>query len=54
DSTAYTYLPQSTATFVDPEELKRSMERAGLQGVIYRTMMFGTVAIHIGINSARH
>jgi hypothetical protein len=25
------------------------MERAGLQGVIYRTLMFGTVAIHVGI-----
>jgi demethylmenaquinone methyltransferase/2-methoxy-6-polyprenyl-1,4-benzoquinol methylase len=49
DATAYRYLPQSTATFVDPEELKRSMERAGLQGVIYRTLMFGTVAIHVGI-----
>ncbi len=49
DRTAYTYLPQSTAGFVDPEELKRSMERAGLQGVFYRTLMFGTVAIHLGI-----
>lgn len=49
DPTAYTYLPQSTASFVDPEELKRHMERAGLQGVIYRTLMFGTVAIHVGI-----
>lgn len=49
DRTAYTYLPQSTAGFVDPEELKRSMERAGLQGVVYQTLMFGTVAIHLGI-----
>jgi demethylmenaquinone methyltransferase/2-methoxy-6-polyprenyl-1,4-benzoquinol methylase len=49
DSTAYTYLPQSTTSFVEPEELKRTMERAGLQGVIYRTLMFGTVAIHVGI-----
>lgn len=49
DRTAYTYLPQSTSAFVDPEELRRNMERAGLHGVIYRTLMFGTVAIHVGI-----
>lgn len=48
DRAAYTYLPRSTQHFVDPEELRRSMEQAGLRNVVYRLRMFGTVAIHVG------
>ncbi len=46
---AYTYLPQSVNEFLSPEELKAVMERAGLRDVTYRRLMFGTVAIHVGL-----
>ncbi len=48
DREAYTYLPQSTQHFVEPEELRRLMQQAGLHNVVYRLRMFGTVAIHVG------
>ncbi len=48
DHEAYTYLPKSTQHFVAPDELQRLMEEAGLQNVVYRLRMFGTVAIHVG------
>jgi demethylmenaquinone methyltransferase / 2-methoxy-6-polyprenyl-1,4-benzoquinol methylase len=46
---AYTYLPQSVNEFLTPDELKASMERAGLREVRYERLMLSTVAIHIGI-----
>jgi demethylmenaquinone methyltransferase/2-methoxy-6-polyprenyl-1,4-benzoquinol methylase len=46
---AYRYLPASLNSFVDAEELKAIMESVGLRGVGYQTMMFGTVAIHVGV-----
>jgi demethylmenaquinone methyltransferase/2-methoxy-6-polyprenyl-1,4-benzoquinol methylase len=48
DREAYTYLPKSTQKFVEPDELQRLMEQAGLRNVIYRLRMMGTVAIHVG------
>lgn len=48
DGEAYRYLPQSTAAFSMPEELRHLMEQAGLRNVVYRELMFGTVAIHVG------
>lgn len=45
---AYAYLPASTVEFPAPEALARVMELAGLRNVIYRTLMFGSVAIHVG------
>ncbi len=48
DRDAYTYLPQSTQHFVEPDALQRLMEQAGLRHVVYRLRMFGTVAIHAG------
>lgn len=48
DREAYTYLPQSTSHFVEPDELQRLMEQAGLRHVVYRKRMLGTVAIHVG------
>lgn len=48
DREAYTYLPQSTTSFVEPEELRRVMEQVGLRNVVYRLRMLGTVAIHVG------
>jgi len=49
DRQAYTYLPQSVARFVSPEELARRMTAVGLRDVSYRTMGLGTVALHVGI-----
>ncbi len=46
---AYTYLPHSTVDFPRPEKLKEIMESAGLADVTYRILMFGTVAIHVGV-----
>lgn len=48
-SSAYQYLPQSTAAFPPPQELARRMERVGLRHVYFRRKMFGTVAIHTGV-----
>ena len=45
---AYTYLPHSTIAFPQPHVLKRMMESVGLNHVSYRTLMFGTVALHVG------
>ncbi len=46
---AYTYLPQSVNEFLTPDELKASMERAGLREVKYKLLMMSTVAIHVGV-----
>jgi demethylmenaquinone methyltransferase/2-methoxy-6-polyprenyl-1,4-benzoquinol methylase len=49
DPEAYRYLPHSTVDFPEPETLKRMMEQAGLRNVLYRELMFGAVAIHMGV-----
>lgn len=48
DHTAYTYLPQSVDTFIDAEELAAILRDAGLSGVGYQRLGFGTVCIHWG------
>ncbi len=48
---AYRYLPHSADAFLRPEELKLKMEQAGLQHVSYTMLMFGTVALHVGVKS---
>ena len=48
DRTAYTYLPQSVDTFIDAEELAAMLRDAGLSGVGYQRLGFGTVCIHWG------
>lgn len=48
DRNAYSYLPASTIGFPAPDSLARDMELAGLRNVIYRRLMFGSVAIHVG------
>mgnify|MGYP005857207717 CR=1 FL=1 len=48
DAEAYAYLPHSTVDFPAPAALQREMELAGLHNVMYRTFMFGAVAIHWG------
>lgn len=46
---AYTYLPQSSIAFMEPQALAQAFQSAGLHTVRYRRLMFGTVAIHIGV-----
>ncbi|MCO6451446.1 MAG: ubiquinone/menaquinone biosynthesis methyltransferase [Caldilineales bacterium] len=45
---AYKYLPASTVAFPRPPVLKALMEEVGLRDVSYRTMMAGTIALHVG------
>ena len=45
---AYRYLPSSTRAFVPPEQLASIMQSAGLENVRYRSLMFGTQAVHVG------
>lgn len=45
---AYKYLPSSMLDFPSPEEFKKTMEEAGLQGVKYYKLTFGITAVHVG------
>ena len=45
---AYTYLPDSTASFLSAEQLAARLAVAGFREVGFRRLMFGTVAIHWG------
>jgi len=45
---AYTYLPDSTQNFLRAEVLAEKMKDAGLHGVRFSILNFGTVAIHCG------
>ncbi|MBN1246718.1 MAG: ubiquinone/menaquinone biosynthesis methyltransferase [Anaerolineae bacterium] len=47
--TPYRYLPRSVKNFVEPAVLAEKMTQAGLQAVAWKTMMAGTVAVHMGI-----
>jgi demethylmenaquinone methyltransferase / 2-methoxy-6-polyprenyl-1,4-benzoquinol methylase len=49
DRGAYTYLPESTRTFVAPEALAAGLTRAGFTGVRWQTFMFGTMALHVAV-----
>lgn len=46
---AYTYLTQSTESFVTAESLAEAMRQAGFTDIHFRIRMFGTMAIHNGI-----
>ena len=46
--TAYSYLPASVRRFPGPEELARRMTAAGLEGVGWRGLAGGIVALHHG------
>jgi demethylmenaquinone methyltransferase / 2-methoxy-6-polyprenyl-1,4-benzoquinol methylase len=46
---AYQYLPESTQAFKTPRELAAIMQEVGIQGVAYKTFMFGTMAVHWGV-----
>jgi demethylmenaquinone methyltransferase/2-methoxy-6-polyprenyl-1,4-benzoquinol methylase len=45
---AYAYLPHSLKGFPDPDTLADTMRRVGLQGVHYRRLALGAVALHVG------
>jgi demethylmenaquinone methyltransferase/2-methoxy-6-polyprenyl-1,4-benzoquinol methylase len=45
----YHYLPKSVEGFLEPASLAQRMEQAGLHDVTWRSMMFGTVILHIGV-----
>ena len=49
---AYRYLPESTAAFKTPAELAQLVEAAGFAQARYRTLMFGTMALHWAIKPA--
>jgi demethylmenaquinone methyltransferase/2-methoxy-6-polyprenyl-1,4-benzoquinol methylase len=51
ERSAYTYLPHSLTAFLTPDEIVRVMQRAGWYDVSYRWLMFGTVAVHVGIRA---
>jgi demethylmenaquinone methyltransferase/2-methoxy-6-polyprenyl-1,4-benzoquinol methylase len=42
---AYTYLPDSTESFLEPEQLAARLQEAGFEAVSYRRRMFGTMVI---------
>ena len=46
---AYSYLPLSVAQFPLPPALGARMEAIGFRDVKWETMMFGVVAIHVGV-----
>jgi demethylmenaquinone methyltransferase/2-methoxy-6-polyprenyl-1,4-benzoquinol methylase len=45
---AYSYLPASVRRFPGPEDLAAAMTRAGFQGVGWRLLGGGIVALHVG------
>ncbi len=49
---AYSYLPESVFEFPDAQTLGAMMQSAGLRGVTYRYLNFGTVALHWGTKPA--
>ena len=53
DSDAYSYLPDSTQQFQDPESLAEIMRQAGLINIHYTLFMFGTIAVHVGQKPGR-
>ena len=45
---AYTYLPDSTESFLAAEDLAGRLAAAGFKNVGFRRLMFGTIALHWG------
>jgi len=48
EADAYTYLPETTRSFFEAEQLADIMKEAGYSQVGFRRLMFGTIAIHWG------
>jgi demethylmenaquinone methyltransferase/2-methoxy-6-polyprenyl-1,4-benzoquinol methylase len=49
DRAAYRYLSKSLAGFPDADGLAEILRDAGLHGVAYRRLGFGSVALHVGV-----
>ena len=45
---AYTYLPDTTRNFMEPNEMVATMQKAGFESIKYQLLMFGTMTIHSG------
>jgi demethylmenaquinone methyltransferase/2-methoxy-6-polyprenyl-1,4-benzoquinol methylase len=52
-SDAYTYLPDSTESFLTAEQLAERIAQAGFHDVQFRRLMFGTMAVHWGTKERR-
>ncbi len=52
DRSAYSYLPRSVDYFLAADQLASMLTGLGLQGVNYRRLGFGTVALHWGVKKA--
>ena len=50
--TAYSYLPESVASFPEPEDLAARLRAAGLRDVGYRRLAFGAAALLWGERAA--
>lgn len=48
EAEAYTYLPETTQSFLQAEQLEKILAQNGFQEVGFRRFMFGTIAIHWG------
>jgi len=48
DTDNYSYLPASVHRFPPAPQVDELMRRAGLTGVVYRRLMLGVVALHVG------
>jgi len=46
---AYTYLPETTEKFLEPERLSNRLLEAGFRGVRFQRLMFGTIVIYSGV-----
>ena len=49
DRSAYRYLAESTSRFLTPGELDGELRAAGFTGVEHRLLMFGSIALHVGV-----
>lgn len=49
EAEAYTYLPETTESFLEAEHLAEYMEDSGFQQVGFKRLMFSTIAIHWGV-----
>ncbi len=49
DSSAYTYLPESVASFPDGESFNGLMQKVGFKNTKYRSLTFGICSIYTGI-----
>jgi demethylmenaquinone methyltransferase/2-methoxy-6-polyprenyl-1,4-benzoquinol methylase len=49
DSSAYTYLPESVASFPDGEKFNMLMQKVGFQNTQFRPLTFGICSIYTGV-----